>query len=173
MVSGRSHSCLQAFICSSALTVGTNAPSHSGVIRLKNEKKIFGMKDLYRHNMLSEMSLPLFPPLMRLTPSFPTWPRQRELTIGYPFLHAFQGYFSTSFSPPVCLMFLPLSPSIFSLFPLFPPYVSVTTPFSPHFMCPHPSFHADLCRRVQLQLACHRAGESRHPAVHELLLRTQ
>lgn len=80
------------------------------------------------------MPVSLFPLLMPFTPfhHFPLGSDKEEL--------ALVTLFSTPpFSPPVSVSCFSLLPSILSLFPLFPPYVSV--PF-PLFIWPFfPSFH--------------------------------
>jgi len=118
---------------------GTKVPSHQSPQGDEAEKK--PVKEMYRLNMpfKCRLSVPTSH-AFQLFPSFPTWLRQRGVSICYRFFHAFPGYSGTSLSPSVPVFLFPLlfHLPLFALIPL-----SIPT----HLSWPP-------CR-VRLQLACH------------------
>lgn len=159
----------------------TKAPSHfrvnwSGQSKEEGKKKLW--KELISTLCFFNAPVPLFPLLKPFTPpppqSFPTRLRQEELALVPPFLHAFQGYPSASFSPPVSVWCpASLQPS------LFVPFQS---------LCPHSSFHLHFsaliplsiptgpswpqCREPNCSWPCHRLEGSWHPTAYKLSVRS-
>lgn len=183
-LSGRRHAgpriCVLAFTRSSTLSGGTQKrPVTSewiGVVSQKKKEKKNCERNLSAHYAF------LMPPspcshCSSLSPppqSFPTRLRQEELALVPPFLHAFQGYPSASFSPPVSVWCpASLQPS------LFVPFQS---------LCPHSSFHLHFsaliplsiptgpswpqCREPNCSWPCHRLEGSWHPTAYKLSVRS-
>lgn len=141
----------------------TKEPSHFGVNWSGQWKELISA--LYFFNT-PPSTLSLFPLLMPINPptSFPTWRKQRRVSIGYPFTLRLPGLpQSFFFSPPVSD-----SPPVWLSF-FVSPHLSVHISFPSPFICLYPSLDLHSC--VQLQLFCHHWEESWHPTVYKPLLK--
>ena len=177
----RSQDCVPAFTWSFTLSGGTQKrPVTSewiGVVSQKKKEKKNCERNLSAHYAflmppsLCSHSSSLSPPL---PPSFPTRLRQEELPLVPPFLHAFQGYPSASFSPPVSVWCpASLQPSLFVPFQSLGPHSSCHLHFSAFIPLSIPTGPSwPQCREPNCSWPCHRLEGSWHPTAYKLSVRS-
>lgn len=169
MVGCRAHDCVQAFIHSSTLSGETlagnkEAQSLQSELEWSSERNLSPYYAFLMPLSPCSQSSCLSPPL----PSFPTWLRQRGVSIGSPFSPRLPGLLQRFFLTSCFCLTYSLPPSIPLCSLLFLPSI----PFLSLSPC---SFSVSICLRisfflsppvclghhaVQLQLACHRPEES-------------